>query len=679
MHREVHKLTRRIQVHDDYAIVAAIMLHKYDLQEKTSKLNTMCTNIVQFYLQKGHLSDKQISVLKNTLHEYAEFIYHNGNISKKDINILQNKESAKETEDNTSPARVAKLSDNKRAIDIYMEYDPYFIEKIKKLHSPRFSTVNKLWKARLSIQNVSDLYDAGFIIDKPLATWYDRWSCNKLLDVTSTNLELPKLKKTLYPFQKEGVAYILSRYGSGIIADEMGLGKTCQAIALIASLRKKQPVMVMCPASLKYNWAKELTAWLDNPTIYILSGRPTECTNPRDDMFLYSEENKGTPIIIVNYDIIANKTTKEKNPRTQKIQKVDIPKTGWCSFLDKIKCETVIIDEAQHLKHKKTRRTIACLKEIKKINNKIFLSGTPIENRPIEFFNVLNVLNPYMFPDRMLYAKEYCDAKHNSFGWDFSGASNTKQLHDLVKKTVLIRRIKKKVLPELPDKIRAVIPLQITNTPSYKRAETNLAQWFADNGMSGKIDAAGTEEALMRIEVLKQLAVKGKIDRCIELIRDFLSTGEKLVVFTTHTDIAKRIIKEFKHFNDGGICVDILGSTPIKKRQEHVDVFQNDPKCSLFVGNIIAAGVGITLTAASNTCFLEFAWSPGLHQQAEDRVHRIGQAADSVTAWYLIAQNTIEEEIAELLDNKAKVLSNVLDGVDVEDKDLLTDLISNFS
>ncbi len=146
------------------------------------------------------------------------------------------------------------------------------------------------------------------------------------------------------------------------------------------------------------------------------------------------------------------------------------------------------------------------------------------------------------------------------------------------------------------------------------------------------------------------------------------------MVFATHHKVIDRLMEEF-----GPYAVKLDGRDSPAAKQAAVDTFQTDPNVLLFVGNIKAAGVGITLTAANATCFVELAWTPGEHDQAEDRVHRIGQEADSVAAYYLVAEGTVEDEIASLLDLKRETLAMVLDGREVESEDLLTELLRRYS
>jgi len=290
------------------------------------------------------------------------------------------------------------------------------------------------------------------------------------------------------------------------------------------------------------------------------------------------------------------------------------------------------------------------------------LTGTPILNRPIEIFTALNLIDPVTFPSFWRFAQRYCGARYNGFGWDFSGATNTKELHEILTATLMIRRLKTDVLKELPEKTRSVVPLEI-NRKAYNAIYKEL--------MEALTFAGGEVIALTEIEKAKQAVVRAKMDAVKGWIDDYLAVNDRLVVFATHHITIDTLKAAYE-----GRCVVVDGRTSQTERQKAVDAFQADDGPSLFIGNIKAAGVGITLTAANATAFVEMGWTPGEHVQAEDRVHRIGQAADNVTAYYLIAADTIEEDIAQQIDRKAQVLSAVLDGDVMAEDSLLTELMN---
>lgn len=504
---------------------------------------------------------------------------------------------------------------------------------VKSLEGRRYHSDGKFWTCIASMDNINTLQSAGWTIAQNIK---DLVVPKVKIASLEDKLEIPGLRMTMFPYQYSGVNFIDVRKGRALLGDEMGLGKTAQALGWLQLHPEKSPVIIVVPASLKLNWQKEALMWMDKPNIEILSGTKIHPL-------------KGE-IIILNYDILY----------------------AWIDMLLIYEPKVLILDESHYIKSNKAKRTKAVKKLAKKIPHLIALSGTPIVNRPIEFYNVINLVDPTLFPDGWAYAKRYCGAKHNGYGWDFNGATNTKELHEKLNGSIMIRRKKIDVLKELPAKLRSLVPMELDNVREYSKAESNFISWLRDTRGEEAAERAGNAEALAAIEALKQLSIKGKMKDSIDWISTFLESDEKLVVFATHKMVIDRLMEEFKT-----IAVKIDGSVDPKNRQKAVDAFQEDPNIRLFIGNIKAAGVGITLTAASNVAFLELPWTPGDLNQAEDRVHRIGQV-DSVTVYYLLAQGTIEERIARLLDNKRKVLDAVLDGQDTEDSSLLSELMSTY-
>jgi SWI/SNF-related matrix-associated actin-dependent regulator 1 of chromatin subfamily A len=301
----------------------------------------------------------------------------------------------------------------------------------------------------------------------------------------------------------------------------------------------------------------------------------------------------------------------------------------------------------------------------------IALTGTPIMNRPVEIYNALSMINPFVVPNYWQFTQRYCGAKYNGFGWDFNGASNTEELHRLLTGTVMIRRKKADVLKDLPDKVYSSIPMELENQKEYDYAEANFIDFVKHTKGQEAADKASNAAVITQIEGLKQLAVKGKMNAVIEWVHDFLESGEKLVLFAIHKSAIDQLMEEFK-----GLAVKIDGSVTADDRNKAVEAFQNDDRVRLFIGNIKAAGVGLTLTAASNVAFIEYPWTPGELKQAEDRCHRIGQK-NSVNIHHLVAYHTIEGEIVDLLDSKTKVLDAVLDGHETHEESLLSSLIKS--
>ena len=536
---------------------------------------------------------------------------------------------------------------NEDTLKLEFSYDQSLIARVKKLSGRQFHKTKtaRYWTVPTSKLNIRQLMNLGFEVPANLQ--------NAVKNTTRT-FDYSGLLMQLRPYQIAGADRLAGELKlNGLLADEMGLGKSAQALAALWARRKTAfPALIVCPGSLKYNWAKEASTWLPDVNIRILNGM---CSRNK-----YKCRNE-YELTIINYDILADRGI-EGSVKYHK---------GWGSLLAESGFQTVIFDECHKMKNAKAKRTASILQMVKGIKNRIALSGTPIESRPIEFFTTLQIVAPKLFPNYWTYGTRYCGGVSNDFGTKFTGASNTQELNDILTENCMIRRRKSDVLTELPPKQRQVIPVQI-DMKQYKEMENSLVSFLQKS--NGVMTSADQANVLAQIERCKQAAALGKMKQAQEFIEDYLESGKKLVVFATHTFTLDALEKVFT-----GQTVRIDGKTPANKRQAAVDKFQTDPNCTLFLGNIKAAGVGLTLTAASDTLTLELGWTPGEHEQAEDRVHRIGQQASSVMAYYMIAQDTIEQKIMELLDEKRKVLSQVLDGEEVGQNSLLSELIKQYA
>jgi len=533
--------------------------------------------------------------------------------------------------------KIAKLV-NPNTIQIRFTFDWNTLQVVKSIPGRRFHNDGKYWTCPVTPEALRILEQNGFEIDEQIKRIVHR----KTVTIDDISLTLPplKLKRTLFPFQEKGVAFMEVKKGRAILGDEMGLGKTIQSIAWFALHPEKRPVIIVCPAHMKLKWAREIQETIPGEQkIEVLFG-----TTP------HSFPAK-TDFIVINYDIL----------------------TYWVDTLLETNPQGLIVDEAHYCKNTKAKRSKATRRLAQKIPHVLALTGTPIVNRPVEGYNIIQMVDPQLFPNWWEYVHKYCDAKQTPFGLDVSGASNQEELHQKLK-SVMIRRKKKEVLLDLPEKMYSYIPLEINNKNEYTLAENDFIAYLLNKEANiEKIEKTRKAEHLVKVEALKQLAVKGKIDQAIDWIKNFLNTnGQKLVVFAVHKEVVNRLMKEFE-----GVAVKIDGSVTAEKREEAVKAFQNNPNTKLFVGNIQAAGTGIDLTAASSVAFLELPWTPGELQQAEDRCHRIGQK-DSVNVYYLLAEGTIEEKIARLLDSKRRVLDKVLDGEETNEDSLISQLIESY-
>jgi SNF2 family DNA or RNA helicase len=414
----------------------------------------------------------------------------------------------------------------------------------------------------------------------------------------------------------------------------MGLGKTIQTIGWLRHRRQARPVIIVCPTSVRLGWQREVKAWLGE-TVFLPFGT-------RADHSGYADQ----PFVIIHYDILY----------------------AWVDWLRSLKPRVVVIDEAHYIKTNKAVRTRAVKQLVRGVPHLIGLTGTPIVNRPIEAFNILQLIDKTAVPNWRTYTQRYCGPRHNGFGWTYNGATHTQELHDKLTATVMLRRRKADVLTDLPAKLRSFVPIEIDNRDDYTAAERDFLAWVRDKEGQAAARRARRAQTLTRVTALRDLAAKGKLAQAVDWIADVVETT-KLVVFAVHREMIDTVYRKFNR-----IAVKIAGDVNEKERQQAIERFQGDPNCRLFVGQIQAAGTGITLTAASHIAFLELPWTPGELLQAEDRCHRIGQR-DQVTVYYLLAASTIDEDMAHLIDRKREVLNSVLDGEADATPAILTELL----
>jgi SWI/SNF-related matrix-associated actin-dependent regulator 1 of chromatin subfamily A len=594
------------------------------------------TNISNWYLDKGFLTDRQLAFVRKIIQKYIGQLISLGGIEPKPIK----KRAPQPKQQQGHNMTVEFVDDKKKHLKVkfwFPKGDGRFMEclnLVKSLPSRQWRPQEKFWKVASSMEAGEKLRDYGFDLSDDVALWLDSFKGDTALEIEP--IDVPGLNGDLMPFQQQGIAFIESRDGRALIGDEMGLGKTIQAIGYLQLHKERRPALIVCPASLKKNWYNEIIKWMPKPgDVQILQGRKP-----------YPIEGD---IVIINYDILGT----------------------WENYLSKYRFEVSIWDECHFMKNSKAQRTKAAKKICKSTKRVIMLSGTPIVNRASEFYNSISMVRPDLFPSYWKFVHRYTNAKHNGFGWDFKGSKNGTELNKILTETIMIRRKKDDVLTELPPKLKSIVPFDLANRATYNRAEANMIAWIRENEGAEKAEKASQAQVLVEFEKLKQLALDGKMKAIIDWTDTFLNSDQKLVLFATHTKTLDILEEKFKD-----ICVRIDGSTAQKKRQDIVDRFQEDDSIRLFLGNVKAAGVGLTLTAASNVAFVELPWTPGDFEQAADRCHRIGQE-DTVNVWVLIAEDTIEESIAAILSKKQKTLDAVLDGKITEAGSVLSDLIEN--
>jgi SWI/SNF-related matrix-associated actin-dependent regulator 1 of chromatin subfamily A len=439
---------------------------------------------------------------------------------------------------------------------------------------------------------------------------------------------LAKLGGELKPFQRAGVAYLLEQRRA-FLADEQGLGKTIEALATLEA-DDAYPAIVVCPASLKLNWMREIERWLPGRSAQALSGMGgNDSPIPAAD------------ITVVNYDILAARA----------------------QALAAMAPRALVLDESHYCKNSAAKRTQAVARLATSVPSDglvLALTGTPVMNRPPELIAQLRILG------------RLADFGSGAqFGRRFKGADAHVRLHWHLRSRCFVRRLKVDVLPQLPAKTRTVVPVELDNESEYRLAETDVIAWLRSrpldlSELDAKVAAALRAERLVRLNALKMLAARGKLHAALAWIHDFCSSGERLVVFARHREIQRAVVERFPH------ALHILGEDTHAARDASLEAFQaaDNSENQLIVCSIEVAGQGLTLTQASNVTFLELDWTPAKHDQAEDRCHRIGQQ-DAVNAWYLLAAGTIDETMATLLERKRAIIGAVTDGREESDEGIV--------
>lgn len=429
-----------------------------------------------------------------------------------------------------------------------------------------------------------------------------------------------------YPFQRAGVEFALQaieQWGACLVADDMGLGKTIQGLCIANALGVER-VLIVCPASLRINWQREAAKWL-----------------------LWAH------VSVISYEGAA----KEYDPSDRPTAPVVWP--------------LVIYDEAQYMKNPAAKRTLACL-EIP-ARKRVFLSGTPVTNRPIELWPILRGIDPKAWGSRHDFGVRYCAAKMQRMKvrtkhgakwtnvWDYSGASNLVELQRRLRSTVMVRRLKKDVLKDLPPKVRQIIeiPAKGQSIPAdLLRAIGVIAKLRHKAHTPDEVRQLKEAQAvaLERMSKVRHEQALAKVPAVVEHVRELLESVDKVVVFAHHRDVIAQLHDALTDFRPSLV----VGGQGDLIKQKNVDEFQTVPECRVFIGQIQAAGVGLTLTAASTVVFAELDWTPGNMAQCEDRCHRIGQK-DSVLVQHLVLEGSLDARISKALLRKQQVIDQTLD------------------
>lgn len=509
----------------------------------------------------------------------------------------------------------------------WVEIDNYFAKKLVE-SNPFISEPDKIYVEKLLAEKDKSYHIWGKIFSGETSHdfWVPKVAIIKEQKVNEVSVDYSKYSnRPPLSHQKEAIEKLLA-YDKFILADDMGLGKTTSTIiAALESGAKK--ILIICPASLKLNWEREIRNYSDRP-IYICEGKK------------YEESD----FVISNYDIIKNfHDTKDKEN----------------SQILKSKFDLVIIDEAHYISNVQAQRTKLINDITEKIKKIWLLTGTPVTSRPINYYNLLKIIDSPVAQNWMAYVIRYCEGYQFSVGkgrkiWNVQGASNLEELRDRISKQVL-RRLKTDVL-DLPDKIITPIYLRLYSR-FYEELMGEYYDWYNKQNESNSVSVQFT-----KLTKVRQVIAEEKVPHTIEIAENIIEQGKKVIIFSNFTEPLRKI---YEHFGKKAVYLD--GTTTKPARQKAVDDFQEDEKVMVFCGNIRAAGVGLTLTAGEAVIMNDLSFLPSDHSQAEDRAYRYGQK-NCVSVYYPIFENTIEGIIYDILIRKKNIFETVMgDNMDKTD------------
>jgi SNF2 family DNA or RNA helicase len=511
----------------------------------------------------------------------------------------------------------------------------------------------KMMEDKMYTKEPSEIYVEKLLVEKDKSyhiwgkifsgdTLYDFWVPKSALikdnEVKNVVIEYSKYDhRAPMEHQKEAIEKLV-RNKKFILADDMGLGKTTSTIISALETGAKK-ILIVCPASLKINWQREIENYSDR-TVYIAEGKK------------FSTESD---FVIINYDILKNFHDPKKKDE---------------SIILNSNFDLVIMDEAHMISNPQAQRTKIVNDLCDKVERVWLLTGTPMTSRPMNYYNLLSLVESPVAANWMAYAKRYCNGFQFSVGkrrvWNVTGASNLDELRERTQSHIL-RRLKEDVL-DLPDKIITPVYLRL-KSKDYEELMGEYFNWYDNNSE----ESSSLTIQFGKLMKVRKVIAEEKVKNTIELAENIIEQGKKVIIFTNFTDTLKTI---YEHFGKQAVYLD--GSCSKPHRQKAVDDFQTNDKIKVFIGNLKAAGVGITLTAAEAVIMNDLSFVPAEHAQAEDRSHRIGQK-NSTSVYYPLFENTIEGVIYDILNRKKKIISTVMGDDIMDDASAIEEMLNLIS
>ena len=521
----------------------------------------------------------------------------------------------------------------------WVELDTYFSKKFAE-EKYLIQVPDQIYIEKLLVEKEKSYHVWGkfFEKDKLSEFWIPKSALIKTHNVQSVSVDYSKYSHRP-PLDHQKIA-IEKLAGSKrfILADDMGLGKTTSTIIAALETGAKK-ILIVCPASLKINWQREIANYSDRP-VFIAEGKK------------FSTEDD---FVIVNYDILKNFHDSDPKKKDESL----LLQSGF---------DLVILDEAHMISNVQAQRTKIINSFAKKVDRVWLLTGTPMTSRPMNYYNLLNLIESPVAQNWKAYAIRYCQGFQFTAGkrkvWNVTGASNLEELRDRTSKQIL-RRLKEDVL-DLPDKIITPVYLRL-KSKEYEDLMGEYFDWYDKN----PDESSSLTVQFSKLMKVRKVIANEKTKQTIEFAENIIEQGKKVIIFTNFTDTLQTI---YQHFSKQAVYLD--GSCSNVMRQQAVDQFQNDDKIKVFVGNLKAAGVGLTLTSAEAVIMNDLSFVPAEHAQAEDRAYRYGQKSN-VLVYYPLFENTIEGTIYDILNRKKEIIRTVMgDGVVENTGDIVEEILN---
>ncbi len=524
---------------------------------------------------------------------------------------------------------------------VTFQYHPMLVKCVKRIPSARYHSDGNFWEVSSYHQSYLKLMEQWARANKFVTQVL--WLTDDERVPTYEPLPMPTLSVPHnlliepYEFQREGIAYAVEKKRC-IMGDEQGLGKTVEAIGVL-TVTRALPALVICPASLKLNWQRELSKFGGLNAIVL------DDSNQRTwQRFFELKRADGRPcmdVAIVNYESLK----KFFVSRIRREGRFTLKSVDFDPRKDLFR--SVIIDESHKCKNVQTQQSkfvqgIAQGKEYI-----LELTGTPVVNNNEDLIQQLRIMDRLNdFGGYGKFMQRYCSGMNKS--------SHVKELNYYLRKYCFFRRLKKDVLTQLPDKTRTYLVTDIDNRKEYRDAERDIIKYLREyqDADDEKVQRTIRGAVMVKMGLLKQISARGKVDGAVDIIHNIVDGGQKLIVFCFLKEVVQALKREFRD------AVTVTGEDSVQAKQYAVDKFQTDERCKLIILNYRSGGTGLTLTAASNVLFVEFPWTYADCVQAEDRAHRNGQK-NAVNCVYLLGKDTIDEYLYNLIQTKKDIANGV--------------------